>query len=108
MSLQALAVANTQRQIEWGGNEKADLAFRALEFAGESGELCEAVKKFLRKQRGIEGNTLSLEAIEDEMGDVIITLSLLATDLGIDLDRTYRRKFNKTSAKYGFKTRMPE
>ena len=76
----ALRRANNTRQMEWPGNDKADLAFRAIEVAGEFGEVAEAV----------------------------IALDLLADKMGIDLSEAVARKFNRTSVKYGMQTRLPE
>lgn len=44
LSFDNLRRANVKRQEEWPGNDKADLAFRMIEVAGEAGELAEAVK----------------------------------------------------------------
>lgn len=81
-----LRIANLARQAEWPGNEQADLAFRALEVADEAGELMGAIKKVARAQRGIAGSTLSLQDVADEMGDTVISLDLLAIEMGFDLD----------------------
>jgi NTP pyrophosphatase (non-canonical NTP hydrolase) len=101
MHLNDLRHANRKRQAEWPGNEKADVAFRCIEVAGEAGEVCEAVKKFLRAQRGIKGTTADVSKVADEMGDLMVSLDLLADELGIDLGDATRRKFNATTAKYG-------
>ncbi|MEX5600721.1 MazG-like family protein [Pseudophaeobacter sp. C1-32P7] len=85
MDLQKLRAANVARQAEWGGNEQADLEFRALEVADETGELCGAVKKLVRAQRGITGSTLSVGDVADEMGDVLISIDLLASQLDLAL-----------------------
>lgn len=108
MSFDVLRAANRRRQDEWPGNDKADLAFRGLEIAGEAGELSEAIKKFLRAERGIKGSTASLEDIADEMGDVIIAIDLAANELDIDLGVAVARKFTKTSDKHGMTTRLGE
>jgi len=102
--LHELRTANILRQDEWPGDENTDTAFRALEVAGEAGELAEAVKKYLRAEKAIAGKIGKLEDIADEMGDVIISIDLLANHLGIDLEAAVRCKFNKTSAKYDFET----
>lgn len=85
IDLEELRKANLLRQVEWKGNEQADIAFRALEVADEAGEMCGAVKKLLRAQRGIAGSTLSLQDVADEIGDTVISLDLLANELEIDL-----------------------
>lgn len=106
MNFQDLREANIQRQDEWPGAENADLAFRALEVAGEAGEVAEAVKKYLRAQRGIRGSEMGAGQIGDEIADCIIALDLLAHDLGLNLGPLVRRKFNRTSEKYGLATRI--
>ncbi|QDL92516.1 nucleotide pyrophosphohydrolase [Paroceanicella profunda] len=104
----ALRQANDTRQMEWPGSEQADVAFRAVEVAGEFGEVSEAVKKHLRAIRGIKGSTATVEDIADEMADALIALDLLASELGIDLSTAIARKFNRTSAEHGMQTRLPE
>lgn len=81
----ALRTANVARQAEWTGCEQADIAFRALEVADEAGEIAGAVKKLLRAQRGITGSTMSIADVADEIGDTVISLDLLAAQLGMDL-----------------------
>ncbi|MGV6840605.1 MAG: MazG nucleotide pyrophosphohydrolase domain-containing protein [Planktomarina sp.] len=104
MNLGELRAASQTRQMEWPGSDEADVPFRALEVAGEAGELFEAVKKFLRAERGIKGSTATKADIADEMGDLLISLDLLANELDIDLGKATRSKFNATSRKYGLKT----
>lgn len=104
LTFNSLRGANRNRQKEWPGNDKADVAFRALEVAGEAGELCEKVKKFLRAERGIKGSTATASEIADEMGDLLVSLDLLADALGIDLGRATSSKFNQTTIKYGMRT----
>jgi len=106
MKFSDLRQANATRQNEWPGNDQADIAFRGLEVAGEFGEVAEALKKYLRGQRGIKGSTASLEDVAAEMADAIIALDLLAGQMGIDLGETVARKFNATSEKYGLETRI--
>lgn len=106
LTFDALREANNTRQREWPGNEKADVAFRAIELAGEFGEVSEAVKKLLRAQRGIKGSIATLEDVADEMADAIISLDLLAGELNVNLGEAVSRKFDKTSEKYGLTTRL--
>lgn len=104
ITFNVLRSANRNRQKEWPGNEHADTAFRALEVAGECGEVMEAVKKLFRAQRGIKGSTATKEDVAAEMGDLLVSLDLLADSLGIDLGSAVREKFNATSEKYGIRT----
>lgn len=104
VTFNVLRSANRQRQAEWPGNEHADVAFRAIELAGEAGEVAEAVKKFLRAERGIKGSTATKEDVASEMGDLLVSLDLLANQMGIDLGEAVRAKFNQTSEKYGMRT----
>lgn len=96
---------NRQRQLEWGGADKVTTEFKAIEFSEEAGEVMGAVKKLLRAKHGIQGSTLTWLDLVDEIGDVLITLDRLADDFGIDLDKAWVNKFNKTSIKYGLNTR---
>ena len=106
ISFDNLRRANDKRQQEWPGSDQADLEFRTIEVAEEAGEIAGAVKKLLRSQRGIKGTTADLNDIEDEMGDLIVSLDLLASELGIDLGEAVVSKFNKTSHKYELQTRL--
>ena len=104
--------ANVKRQAEWQGNEEIDLAFRGLEACNEAGEAAGAIKKLIRYDKGIMGNAIGvtrqslLQNVSDEIGDTIISLSLIANELGLDTGRCVEHKFNKTSKKHGLKTRM--
>ena len=51
------------------------------------------------------GSKPDMENVKDELGDVLISLNLLAMDLGIDLEEAAIQKFNKTSEKYGLETK---
>ncbi|QGH74853.1 hypothetical protein MAL1_00107 [Bacteriophage DSS3_MAL1] len=110
-SLTALKTANVVRQGQWPGENKVDTLFRAVEFGGEAGELLDAVKKLHRANNAIAGNTGQTigdlrQAVMEEMGDVLISLDMLATDLGIPLEDCVPMKFNKTSRKVGIPVEM--
>lgn len=94
---------NNERQKHWAGAEKVDVLFRAVEFSGEAGEVANAVKKVYRAQNGIIGNNKDIndlmENLVEEIGDVLITIDLLANEYGIDLEHAVKTKFNKTSNK---------
>ena len=101
-----LRQANRARQAVWPGENKADTLFRAVEFGGEAGELLDAVKKLHRFRAGIAGNVgkeepALVKALREEIGYVLISLDILADDLGVELRDCVPMKFNKTSAKVG-------
>lgn len=101
--LNTLRRQNNERQKLWTGAEKVDVLFRAVEFAGEAGEVANAVKKVYRAQNGILGNNKDIsdlmENLVEEIGDVLITIDLLANEYNIDLEHAVKTKFNKTSHK---------
>lgn len=105
MRLSAVRAANKVRNEMWAGAGKIDLPFRGLELAGEVGELCNLLKKLHRHRVGIAGNRhldpleedRLLSAIEEELGDALTTLDLVAMDLGVDLASAFAAKFNRVS-----------
>ena len=100
-----LAELNATRQKEWDPDSKFDILFRALEHVSEAGELGNKIKKYWRATQVDVGSKTNLKEIEDEVGDVIVTLSLLCSDLGIDIEQSTINKFNATSEKYSLDTK---
>lgn len=99
MTFEELQRATAERGELWGS---PGLQFRFIELAGESGECCEAGKKYLRYKLGMKGGNADIGDIADEIADVVIAASALASELDLDLGEIVARKFNKTSKKYGF------
>lgn len=106
MTFEQLMEANRARQAEWSGDEAITVEFRALEVAGEAGEVAEAVKKYIRRRDNIGGSISTRQDIADEIGDVVIACALLADELDLDFGRAVAAKFNRTSEKYGLETRI--
>ena len=106
MGLEKLRKASQERQKEWGKGQEFSLSFRGVELGGEAGEVLNEIKKIERHRMGIAGGKETLDDLKDEIGDVIICLDLIAGDLGIDLFECAKNKFNKTSEKHGFQTRI--
>lgn len=104
--LDELYQKNADRQVEWDASDKIDVTFKALEFVGEVGEMCNNIKKVRREELGIKGSRCTREDLESEFGDVMITLALLADAVGVDLEQVTKEKFNATSEKMGFKTKF--
>lgn len=103
--LEIIKEALNTRNSEWGEIRPGAL-FRAVELGGEVGEVLNEVKKLERTKLGMVGGKIGTQDLEDEIGDVIISLILLAEVYQLDLDKCARVKFNKTSEKHGFKTRI--
>ncbi|MGK7753760.1 hypothetical protein [Roseovarius sp. C03] len=109
MRLDTLRAANIERQTLWPGVAAVDLPFRGLELAGEIGELCNLVKKLHRHRGAIAGNRAADPLVEDkllaeifeELGDALVSLDLLAMDLGLDLGPAAVEKFNRVSERVG-------
>lgn len=118
-----LREAAEARQGEWQ-TEGVGISFAGNELAGEIGEALEAalaiiqlsiaggkacnlIKKLDREANGIRGSTTNLEELFDEIGDVVICADrVLMLVGGPTLGEVAAKKFNKTSDKYGFKTRI--
>ena len=76
-------------EMEWG-----------CALAGETGELCNLLKKRAR------GDSIPLKAVLDEMADIFTYLDLLAAKLGVDLSEPIREKFNEVSERWGSKIKL--
>ena len=74
---------------------------------GELGEAANVLKKLNRVRDGIPGNVETPEQLQaafaDKLADTYIYLDLLAQAADIDLPRVIRSKFDRTSAKIGYK-----
>lgn len=105
--LSELRLLNIERQKEWDPENKATLSFKGLEFAGEAGELASKIKKLARKvEFEFVGSDYDMKDIEEEVGDVLITLDLVCQKMGIDIEKVTKEKFNATSEKMGMDTKF--
>lgn len=104
--IEELNYMNKLRLKEYDPDGHTDnILYRGLEVAGEAGELGDACKKVYRTLHDIKGTPGNMDDVYDEMGDVMISLSLLAIHLEVDIENITKRKFNKTSDKYSLKTK---
>jgi len=108
-----LREANKLRASEWGGGSQVsfneELLYRSNELGGESGEAQDAVKKYVRFRRKMAGGVhfeQSFDDISKELADTIICCDLVAEMLGINLEKAIQHKFNKTSDKHNFETKL--
>jgi len=67
----------------------------ATALAGETGEACNLIAKMRR------GDKIDVNDIGRELADIVIYADLLASRLGLDLEKCLVQKFNETSARQG-------
>jgi NTP pyrophosphatase (non-canonical NTP hydrolase) len=107
ISLEQLRAANQVRARVWpGAKTKADLSFRGVELAGETGEACNVIKKLERERHGWAGSRDTKEHLAEELADIIICCDLVAMATDIDLAEAVRNKFNATSEALGIKVML--
>ena len=61
--------------------ENAKIFYPCLGLAGETGEICEKIKKHIR-----DGRELDKEDLKKELGDVLWYLAAISSDLDISLE----------------------
>lgn len=66
-----------------GATQCAGIVYPALGLAGETGEICEKVKKALRDERGVLSGA-TRQALLRELGDCLWYISALAGELSLD------------------------
>ena len=93
--LQQLKQANPLRCEEAFGHRIEDWSSSQWSnaVAGETGELCNLIKKLER------GDMVYTEDIAKEAADIVIYLDMLCQKQGIDLSRAIVNKFNEVSDK---------
>jgi NTP pyrophosphatase (non-canonical NTP hydrolase) len=111
-SLPHISTLNFARCLRWHpeGLNSWSLSDWAVALAGETGELCNVVKKLNRVRDGLPGNKETPEALKaalaDEVADVFLYLDLFARAAGFNIEDAIRKKFNETSARVGFPERL--
>lgn len=70
------------------------VTYPSLGLAGETGEVCEKVKKIFRDQDGVVTDQNRTE-LEKELGDVLWYLSALSRDLGLSLENVAQANLDK-------------
>jgi NTP pyrophosphatase (non-canonical NTP hydrolase) len=75
-------------------DDRFRVVYPALGLASEAGEVCGKVKKVLRDRAG-DFEQAPLAALEDELGDVLWYVAMLAADLGLSLEEIAARNLDK-------------
>ncbi len=76
-------------------NERDMLTLAALGLCGESGEVCDHIKKYL-----YHGHELKKEELIKELGDVAWYLAEAATALEIPLEEVFEKNIEKLKKRY--------
>lgn len=96
-TLENLKIANRERCPLFGSSiEDWNLPQWGNAVAGETGEMCNIIKKIDRGDFTLEEKRQDLA---DEVADQIIYLDMLCQKAGIDMEQAIISKFNKTSIK---------
>lgn len=111
-TFQSFSIISQERNKLWVGAELWTVVDWSNAFAGEAGELCNAIKKFRRFEMGMQQaeGPVSMEqaiaGIRKEVGDAYTYLDLLCVYLGLDTFECIREAFNQVSAREGFPQRV--
>jgi len=73
--------------------ERNRIVYPALGLSGESGEVAEKVKKWLRG----DSEELDVELLKKELGDVLWYVASMSTDLGLELSDVAQTNITKLS-----------
>ena len=71
------------------------LTYAALGLTGESGEVAEIIKKAF-----YHGHALEVERLSKELGDVLWYLAVMASSLGLSLDKIASENIEKLRERY--------
>lgn len=109
ISFDNLRKVNVLRMEYFGHGDLAtgwNVAEWGCALAGETGELCNILKK-INRNAGFDPSYNELRHLAaEEIADVAIYLDLISSKLGLHLDGCIKRKFNQTSEKHGFPHRL--
>ena len=75
--------------------QEQNLISGCLGLAGEAGEVCDIVKKYM-----FQGHNLETQKIVDELSDVLWYVTLTAQGIGCDLDSIMEHNINKLKKRY--------
>jgi NTP pyrophosphatase (non-canonical NTP hydrolase) len=104
MDLKTLSQANAERLATTAVYEKCRTEWSLADWinalAGETGELCNLVKKIRR------GDVIDAKELGKELADIVIYADLLASQMGLDLSECVQQKFNEVSDRVGSQIKL--
>ena len=80
------------------GKGEGNWTYPALGLAGETGEICEKLKKAIRDDGG-KVNAERLALLSKELGDVLWYIAALSTELGLDMEQIAQQNLDKLAAR---------
>ncbi len=80
------------------GRGEGNWTYAGLGLAGETGEVCEKLKKTLRDHGGLMSDDRKA-ALKKELGDVLWYLATLCTELGLSLQDVAEENLSKLAAR---------
>jgi len=75
-----------------------EIIYPSLGLAGETGEVCEKVKKVFRDKEGVVSDETRTE-LKKEIGDVLWYIANLATDLDLSMDEIAEANITKLKSR---------
>ncbi|HBA83319.1 MAG TPA: hypothetical protein DCZ95_04410 [Verrucomicrobia bacterium] len=88
--------AGAMKTAVYPGCGEGNWTYPALGLAGETGEICEKLKKAIRDEGGKVGPERK-EAIAKELGDVLWYVAALCTELGFEMSDVAENNLKKLS-----------
>lgn len=100
VELNARRCYSKEAENSWGNSSKRTVSDWALCIAGETGEMCNEVKKFTLYTNK---NPERLNNIISETADIITYCFLLLDHLNVDPEKILMEKFDEVSQRIGWK-----
>jgi len=116
MNLRQFQRINRERSNRWMNSPNTPLMYFSNAMAGETGEVCNAVKKLERvhhalpnKEAGVDKHDIPMleQKVANECADAIIYALIILDQLSFDASAVIADVFDKKSIEYGFPERAP-
>jgi NTP pyrophosphatase (non-canonical NTP hydrolase) len=109
MDLQAIQVREFEDTTHYFPEHEDSVAYLATALAGEVGETCNEIKKFLRgdfdNDPDFKPSQVLMYKLQKELPDILIYLVMLSTKVGVDLEAAYKEKKRFNDERFGHPNR---